>query len=231
MKKPYFKTVLLFCFISFCIISCAENDALVSTNNENNFKETHNALRNTYYKNNNIKSVTSTNTVHKTIYHYNENGHLYKVDGFLFDENGNAVFSEYNSRSFELVYENNLLSKIYYEQGSLLTHSTFEYEDNLLIKTVDFRDEELFYFTDYEYKNMVLHYSKYTRLNSIGVRFGTSPVTFEYDYIYTHNGNISRIDVSYQGDAYEQGDTYEYNEDTNLPYKIGDNLLTYTYFN
>lgn len=234
MKKivPLKTALLLICF-SILLVSCTINNQLVSNANPDGFIDAYNAFHNNYYKNNHIKSVTSiseSNTTIKKVYHYNTFGDLYKFETFNIDENGNEILNEISSNTYQLVYENNTLKQISYDESALLTHSTIEYESGLIQKISDYRNDELYYFTNYTYNNNSLTYTKHTRLNSVGVRFGTSPVTFEYNYFYNDNGNLLNTEVSYQGGAYELGEPYEYNEDSNLPNKIGDLILTYTYF-
>ena len=123
-----------------------------------------------------------------------------------------------------------MLVQILYDKNSLLTHSDFEYQEGLLIKISDYREDELFYYTVYEYDNTTLMYAKETRLSSAGVRFGTSPLTYEYRYVYEKNGNLLKKDVSYQSGKYNEGVSYKYPKNTSLPNQYGDSSIRYEYF-
>lgn len=226
--KKLISQQIVFAILCFNVLfSYSVNNELVFSANPNGFINAHNSFHNEYYKNNNVKVVTASNTIKKTIYYYNKNGDLHKIKSSNIDSNSN----EYNIIDYNFTYKNNILKQILYNDDGLLTHSNIEYQNDLIIKISDFRDTELFYYTDYKYNNNnTLIYSKHTRLNSIGVRFGTSPVTFEYNYFYTNNGNLLNTEVSYQNREYEQSDPYEYSENSNLPNKIGETILTYTYF-
>ena len=123
-----------------------------------------------------------------------------------------------------------MLVQILYEKNGLLTHSNFEYQEELLLKISDYRKDKLFYYTEYEYDNTTLIRAKEIRLSSAGVRFGTSPLTYEYRYVYDKNGNLLKKDVGYQSRKYKEGVPYKYSENTSLPNQYGDSFLSYEYF-
>jgi len=223
-------TVLLLIWVVF---SCSEKDEtnLNEINSQENFVDAHDAFHNTFYRNNGIATVTQLGNVHKAIYHYNTNGDLFEKEAYTIDDNGNETYSEYNSISYELVYEEMVLKQRLINEGNILINNThYEYENDLVSKVSDYRDDELYYFCDYEYTSEILTYKQQTILNSAGIRFGTAPATFEYYYYYNDAGNLLRVDSRYQDQELTTGSAYLYENNSNLPYQIGDNKLTYTYF-
>lgn len=222
------KIILLIGII--CVCSCSEqNESEPIANNPDGFVDAFNAFHHEYYKNNKISMVAIADDISNTEYHYNANGDLFELRFYHIDGNGDEVFNEFNSATYELVYDNSRLTRINYDAQKLLTHSLISYTNGLKTKISDYRDETLFSFTEFEYNSDgVLILSRYTNLNGAGVRFGNSPTTVERIISYNEKGNIEAINQRNAANELEQTGLYRYAGDSALPIQFNDKNLSYT---
>lgn len=236
MRKKVIMPIAFFLVcLNFILLSCSVNSELEVSNNLNGFLDTYNAFHNEYYKNNAVKSVTinsNQNLTYKVVYHYNTLGDLYKYEYINIDENDIETVNEISTRIYVLEYENDVLTKKTYPEGSLLTHTVYEYYNDKVIKKSDVRNEEVFYFEAYNYtENDLLENSVFNCLTSSGTRGGCFETT-TYEYIYD-NGNLLKVDKTINGQTVTNVE-YKYVAEASLPFGVRVDKeefnLSYDYF-